>query len=140
MREEGVVLEDEPEAAFVRGNVRDVDAVDQNLTRGGRFKACDHAKRRGLAAARGPEEGEEFAGIDVEIDVVDRHEFFVVLDITAADVLKTEGNRHVSELRNRREGWLRCSEVLPENVRTGDLVSLHFVFSKFPHKGGGDKK
>lgn len=39
-------------------------------------------------------------------------------------------------LRNRREGWLRCSEVLPENVRTGDLVSLHFVFSKFPIRAG----
>src|SRR5262249_25602649 len=40
----------------------------------GQFEARDHAQRRGLAAARGAEQREEFTGGDVEGDPVDGHD------------------------------------------------------------------
>jgi hypothetical protein len=44
---------------------------NEDLAGGGVDETGDHAEERGLAAAGGPEEEEELAGIDVEGDVVD---------------------------------------------------------------------
>ena len=90
VREKRVVLKHESEAAFVGGHGRDVGPVHENLTGGGRLKTRDHAQRGGLAAARGAEEGEKFAGAHLEVDVVDGEELLVVLHKAAADVFEGE--------------------------------------------------
>ena len=36
------------------------------------FQADDHAQGRGLAAARGPQQGDELAVVDGEVQIVDR--------------------------------------------------------------------
>ena len=45
----------------------------QHAAAGGLLEAGDHAQRRGLAAARRAEQGEELAGLDVEVDPGHRH-------------------------------------------------------------------
>ena len=57
--------------ALVGRNVGHVLAVDQDVALGRHFEAGQHAQQRGLAAAGGPEQREELAGLDVEADIVD---------------------------------------------------------------------
>ena len=72
VREQRVRLEDQAEVAAMHGHPRDVLAREDDLPAVGLDEAGHHAEERALAAARGPEEGEELAGRGVERDVVDR--------------------------------------------------------------------
>jgi hypothetical protein len=49
-------------------------AVDQNLARGHRHRAADHADQRRLAGAVGPKKSEYLALLDLKIDRVERNE------------------------------------------------------------------
>ena len=69
--EEGVALEDRVDVALVRGRAGDVLAADEDRAGGRVAEAGDHPQRRGLAAARRAEQGEELAARDVEVEVVD---------------------------------------------------------------------
>ena len=71
VREERVALEDRVDRALVRRRLRDVDPVDEDLAVGRLLEPGQHAQRRGLAAARGPEQREELARLDLEVDAVD---------------------------------------------------------------------
>ena len=70
------MLEGKTGFAFAGRNAGHVLAVEQNL--GGivvrKFQARDGAEQGGLAGAGGAEQGNEFAGIDLEADVVERGE------------------------------------------------------------------
>ena len=71
--EELAVLEDHGEPAPVRRGAREVLAVPGDAAPG-LLEAGDAAQQRGLAAARGPEDGQHGAVGDVEVDVADgRH-------------------------------------------------------------------
>src|SRR3546814_13849438 len=72
MREDGVALEHHVHWAPVRRDARHILSVDEDLAFARQFEAGDHAQQRRLAATRRAEQYEEFAGIDVEGDVVDR--------------------------------------------------------------------
>ena len=50
-----------------------VDAVDKNSARGRPLEARQHPQRRGLAAARGPQEGDALAPGDREVQLVHGH-------------------------------------------------------------------
>ena len=54
------------------GHPRDVLPGEDDLAAVGLDEPGDHAEQRALAAARGPEEGEELAGGGVEGHLVDR--------------------------------------------------------------------
>ena len=69
--EEGIALKDGVDVALVRRNVVDALSEEENVPLIGRFKAADHAQGRGLAAAGGAEQREEFVVVDVEVDVVE---------------------------------------------------------------------
>ncbi len=86
--EDRVVLEDEPHVALLRREVRDVAArdVDRPLVR--QHEPRDHAQERALAAARGAEQHEELAGLDLEADAVHRG----LVGVPLRDVL--DGDRH----------------------------------------------
>jgi hypothetical protein len=71
MAEEGVVLEDEPDLALLRRQVRDVPAVEEDLSAVHVGEPRDHPEDRALAAAARPEEHEELAVLDLEAHVVD---------------------------------------------------------------------
>ena len=67
MGEQGVGLEDHVDRPFVGRHGRHVDPVDQHPAFVRRFKPGDDPQQRRLAAARGAEQREQFALVDVEI-------------------------------------------------------------------------
>ncbi len=62
--------------ALVRGNGGHILAIIQNLrvARIGKFQPGNDAQQGGLARTGRPEQGDEFAGLDLEIHVVERGE------------------------------------------------------------------
>jgi len=76
VREERIALEHGVDAALVRGDARDVAAVEDDPSARRQLEARDHSQRRRLAAARRPEQGEELARRHVEVDPVDRDDVF----------------------------------------------------------------
>ena len=74
VREEGVALEDGVDLAPVGRLFRDVLAVEQDAAGVRILEARQHAQQRGLAAAAGPEQGEDFAAFDRQRNVVNRHD------------------------------------------------------------------
>ncbi len=72
--EGGVVLEDEADAALLRGELGRVLAGDHDLARVGRLEARDHAQERRLAAAARAEQRGEGAGRHLQRDVVESDE------------------------------------------------------------------
>ncbi len=74
VREQRVGLEDHADIALVRLQRALVLAVDDERAAGRRFEAGDHAQDGRLAAARRSEEGDEFALLDVHVEVLERPE------------------------------------------------------------------
>ena len=66
------MLEGKTGLAFTGGEVRDLLAVKQNLSRArvGKFQTSDDAQQRRLAGAGRPEQRDEFAGLDLQVQVV----------------------------------------------------------------------
>ena len=86
--EQRIVLEGKAGLAFAGGQVRDILAVKQDLSRAGvgKFQTGDDAQQRRLAGAGRPEQRDEFAGINFQTHVVQRGipaEFFC--DMTDLD-------------------------------------------------------
>ena len=67
---QSVVLEDHGDVAVLRGHVVHELAVDVQLALGDLFQTCDHAQRRGLAAAGRADENDEFLIGDVEVELL----------------------------------------------------------------------
>src|SRR5664279_367849 len=76
MLEQGIMLEDEPNAPFTDFLIGNVAAVekDRPAARVGGFHAGDHPQKCCLAATAWPEQRDEFAGFHFEIDMVERLE------------------------------------------------------------------
>ena len=66
MREEGVILEDEPDAAAIRRRPGEFDPVQQHTTGIGYLQAGDHPQQRRLARAARPEHGDDLPVGDVQ--------------------------------------------------------------------------
>ncbi|MGY3368949.1 hypothetical protein ACVWZL_006074 [Bradyrhizobium sp. GM2.4] len=71
VRKQRVVLEHHVDRPLMRQRLRDVLAAEQNAPLIRRFETGEHAQKRGLAAAAGPEQRKELAGLDVERDAID---------------------------------------------------------------------
>ena len=74
VRKDRVGLEHHVDRAAVGRDVGHVDPVDQDAPLAGRFEPGEHAQQGRLAAARGAEQREELAPLDIEADIVDRDE------------------------------------------------------------------
>src|SRR5690606_36545141 len=74
VREEGVALEDRVDRSLVRTQPGDVPVTEQHLSRGRLLQAGDHPQGGRLAAAGGPEQGEERPLRNGQAEVVDRGE------------------------------------------------------------------
>jgi hypothetical protein len=64
-------LEHHTDIALVGLEPGDVLAGDDDLAGARLLEAGDHTQHRRLAAARWPEEGDEFARLDVEVEILD---------------------------------------------------------------------
>ncbi|CRH63869.1 Uncharacterised protein [Chlamydia trachomatis] len=71
VREEGIGLEDHRHGALIRRDAHHVLPVEHHLARGRVLETGDHAQGRRLSASRRPEQSDELAGQDVEVDVID---------------------------------------------------------------------
>ncbi len=69
VRVERVALEDHRHAALLRREAGDILVVEPHASRARGFEAGDEPQRRGLAAARRPDQHEKFAVGDGEIQV-----------------------------------------------------------------------
>ena len=70
MGEQGVALEDGVDVALVGGDVVDALAQEEHVALVRLLEAADDAQDRGLAAAGGTQQGEEFVVVDVQTDVL----------------------------------------------------------------------
>ena len=71
MREQRIFLEHRVDLPFVRRNVVDPHPVKGHITGCGCCKPADDTQRRGLAAAAGPKQCEEFGIVDIKVDVIE---------------------------------------------------------------------
>ncbi len=72
VRVERVVLEDHREVAVLRAGLVDALAADGQIAGADVLQADDHPQQRGLPAAGRPDEDDELAVGDVQVDVVHR--------------------------------------------------------------------
>ncbi len=70
MRVERIVLEHHGAAAIGGIDVIDDLVVDADFARGDRFQSRDHAQEGRLATARGPDDDDELAVVDLDVDTV----------------------------------------------------------------------
>ena len=95
MRKQRVGLEDHAEAAQVRRPVRDVGAVDQDPAGRRRHEARDEIERGRLAAAGRPEQRQELALVDREVERIHRAHGPVVARAAAElDDRRRQGRRN----------------------------------------------
>ncbi len=69
VRVQRIALEDERDVAVARRDARDVAAVDRDAPVGRPLEPGEHPERRRLSAPRGPDEHEELAAPDLEVEV-----------------------------------------------------------------------
>ncbi len=69
--EQGIALKHHADVAFVRWKTAHGPAVDLDIAARRRFEAGEHHQDRRLARSRWPEEGQEFALANVQIQVAD---------------------------------------------------------------------
>ncbi len=74
MREQRIALKHHVDRTPVRRHPREIDAVEQDATGIRPLEPGDQTQQRGLAAARGAEQREEFAVVNVEGELVERDE------------------------------------------------------------------
>ncbi len=106
--EERVALEDGVDVALVRGHIVDTLAHEDHVALVRGLKAADDAQRRGLAAARGAEQGEKLIVIDIEIDMVEH--YFAVKSL--GDVLELHDLFHAAFLQQKRRMPKQHTSVL----------------------------
>ncbi len=68
--EERIGLEDHADVALIGLQLRNVPPADDDVSGGRLFETRHHAQNGRLAAARRAEEGDEFPGFDVEIEIL----------------------------------------------------------------------
>ena len=72
VREQAVGLEDHAHVALVGRLAEHVLTVHEHLARVGPLEAGDDPQRRRLAAAARSEQGDELAGVNLEVEIVER--------------------------------------------------------------------
>src|SRR5262249_9176729 len=109
MWEKCVALEDRVDVALVGRCAADLAVAEVDRPGGRLLEAADHPQRRRLAAARGAEQGEEAAALDLKRAVVDGKALVEALgdsiqpDVGRPDLSRDLVRRHVSSLFDRHQ-------------------------------------
>src|SRR6202158_3212958 len=72
--EKRVMLKNETDLAIANADVARVLAMKQHLAGVGRFQSRDDSEQRGLARARQSQQRNQFAGLDMQADMINRNE------------------------------------------------------------------
>jgi len=133
MGEERILLKDGIDVALVWRNGRYVDSVQQNLTRRRPFEAGNHFQDCGLAASRRPEHGEELAGVDSKIGIVNGREISECLadapesnDLWPSDASLTQ-DRLLCPISLPIKDSSGTSLPVPSNQGTLPVHKVHYV-------------
>jgi len=131
MREQRIALEHRIHRALVRLGIRDVLAADKDATGRGFLEAGNQTKGRGLAASRGPEEGEEGTGRDNQVHLFDRGEAREpLLDADELEVGAGLGERSRGHQDPNSTAWKAAPNLLSSApVRVRKTFTLASVFS-----------
>ncbi|ESQ67962.1 hypothetical protein PA15_0306525 [Pseudomonas aeruginosa HB15] len=105
VREQRVALEHRMHRALLRLDAGEVLAVEADLAAVRLVEAGEHAQEGGLAAPGRAEEGEEFAGVDRQADIVDGGE---VAEAAGHVADLEQGGRHSSGEAVRSAGGAGC--------------------------------
>ena len=138
VREQRVVLEDRVDVPLVRrqpGHVleralagRWIGGPQLDQARGGLLEPADHPEGGRLAAAGRPEEGEELAVLDLEVDVVDGGGFAEALDDideTHIDSGHGPSDSWSGEVRPRLAGgWSTSDAAIARTIAARGCVAL----------------
>jgi len=79
MREKGIILEHQAEAAFVRRHVAQVLPLPQHRARFWLFEPGDDAQDSALAGAGGAQQADQFALVHLKTDTLEEGFVFVIL-------------------------------------------------------------
>ena len=113
------MLEDEADPPLADALVGRVGAVEMDRPRVGRLEAGDDAQQRGLARARGPEQRDQLAGVDPQIDLVDRGEGAEA----PADVANFDGHDGLVPGRGYDSRRRQATRLFSTSVTTASSVS-----------------
>jgi len=101
--EKGDILKHHADVSLLGRQMGDIGAVEEDAPAGCRLESRHHPQRRGLAAARRPDEGKELSRADIERQVVNGRDPAVAGAEGLADVVQCEGDRHeCSRINSRR--------------------------------------
>ena len=132
VREQSVALENHTLVAPVGGDLVRALAIDQDLPRRGVDEAGQHHQQRGLARAAGAQQGDEFAGLDLQVDI--GH------DRVAAVLLRDAAEFHGAGARGSgraRGGVRRCWAHQNAFARCCQCVVVNKCGGQWPLAGSG---
>jgi hypothetical protein len=100
VREEGVVLEHHAEAALLRRQLVDAHVVEPDAARAEREQPGDAVERCRFAAARRPQQRDEFAAADGDRQAVERRDLTLGMREAARDAVESQLAEVVFQIRN----------------------------------------
>src|SRR5450759_2661821 len=123
VREQSMALEHHAEAAVARLQVVDHASIDADFAGGRILQAGDHAQRRGLAAAGGADEDDEFAVLDGEAQIFHRlhraERLYQIAQLDARHVYL----RTMPKLKPRA----RCLRMINPTIMSGTVMPIECV-------------
>jgi len=113
------VLEDKADLAFAQWGGGNILTAKVDRAAIGEFQAGDNAQQGGLARTGWPQQGDQFTGFDMQVDIVQR------LELTELFVDSTQGDIHYRVLKNQAISagqclWL-CDKASPWRVSSSDF-------------------
>ena len=96
----------------------------------GALEACDQAQQRGLAAARGPQQREELAGIESKIDPVDGGHRVVA----ARDAVEPHDGRGISPWASVAERSRRWESSTSVKLNSITIVAIALISGVTPKR------
>src|ERR1051326_2176187 len=103
-------LEDKPNLAIAnrrklaRGSIVDHNAIESNRPGSRSIQAAEDMHQRGLAAARGANDRNELTFVNIELDIIQRANFFIAKAINLTDVAEFD-QWHWAILGTATEYW-----------------------------------
>ena len=126
-----IVLHDNPDHRSISGNADPTErlSINEDIAFDGRYEAGENLQQGGLAASRGADNSNRFAGLDLEADAVENPRLIVSITIANIAHLDRGGNEvrvghdfGVARLRGRKSDIGKPLRVQPQHRQVDNLV------------------